>query len=144
MDRLGLHFRIAAGVFAALLLLGACGGSDDGGEEPAAEDTAAEETDDSSGSTGECGGSGGEALDLEAANFQFNPSELTAPAGEQVTVSFTNNDDAPHTFTITDLSCDTSSVAAGASSDLSFTMPDAEMEFICNIHPDMKGTLVPE
>lgn len=145
MNRLGLHFRLTAGIFAALLLLGACGGgSDDGGEESSGGDAASEESEDASAGTGECGGSGGESVDLEAADFQFDPSEISAPAGEQVTVSFTNKDDAPHTFTITDMSCDTGSVAAGASSDLSFTMPEAETEFICNIHPDMKGTLVPE
>lgn len=144
---MGIHLRVGAAVFAALLLAGACGGGSDDGDSPdaapdspAAEETASEEA----ASSGECGGSGGEGLKLEASNFQFEPSDLGAPAGEQVTVAFTNSDDVPHTFTISDLACDTGSVAGGDTAELSLTMPDAETEFVCLIHPDMKGTLTPE
>lgn len=148
MDRSPL-VRVFSVLFVAALVLGACGGGD-GDDAP---DTAAEgtesPTDDAGGggedgTTGECKGSGGEMVDVEAANFQFKPNKISAPAGEQVTVKFTNSDDTPHTFTITDMACDTSAVGGGASAELSFTMPDAETEWICSIHPDMKGTLTPE
>ena len=130
MSRFSVRFRLALGVAAAVLLVSACGGGDDGSG--------------GAGASGECGGSGGTALTVEASDFQFEPSELTAPAGEQVTVEFTNSDDAPHTFTIEAFDCDTGSVESGQSAELSFTMPDADTGWICTIHPDMKGTLTPE
>ncbi|MDQ4094716.1 MAG: cupredoxin domain-containing protein [Actinomycetota bacterium] len=149
MNRARLHFRLVAGVFAAALVLGACGGgSDGGGGDPAAgeipenEQPTDENTD--AATSGKCGGSGGEAVKLVASQFQFQPSELAAAAGEQVTVEFTNDDDVPHTFTITDLECDTGSVAGGDTAKLSFTMPDSDMPFVCVIHPDMQGTLTPQ
>ena len=136
MSRIGARARFFAVVCAALLVLGACGGSD--------EDQEGSQGTGDSAATGECGGSGGKSLKVEAADFQYEPSELSAPAGEQVTVEFTNSDDAPHTFTIEDLDCDTGSVDAGQSAELSFTMPDADMGWICTIHPDMTGTLTPK
>ncbi len=151
--------RLLTVLFAAVLVLGACGG-DDGGED-GAPDSATEQTKEGepleetdrgygdgdgggAGGGGKCGGSGGQSVDVEASNFQFKPDEISAPAGEQITVNFKNSDDVPHTFTISDMSCDTSSVAGGASSKLSFTMPDAETEWICTIHTNMMGTLVPK
>lgn len=133
MSRFGIHGRWLALLSAALLLLGACGGGSD--EEGGSQGEEA---------VGACGGSGGTALKLEASDFQFEPDELSAAAGEQVTVEFTNSDDAPHTFTIEDLDCDTGSVESGQSAELSFTMPDTETGWICTIHPDMTGTLVPK
>jgi plastocyanin len=145
-------FRLVAVLFAAALVLGACGGGDEDSPNSAAETTEGTdaggggeaEDEGEGGGGGECGGSGGETVDVEAANFAFKPNKISAPAGDQVTVNFTNSDDTPHTFTITDMSCDTSAVGGGASAELSFTMPDAETEWICSIHPDMKGTLSPE
>ena len=119
----------------AVFVLGACGGDDDGGGDSGGGDTAA---------SGECGGSGGTGLDISAENSQFSTDELAAPAGEQVTVTFTNDDSFAHTFTVSDLDCDTGDVDGGSSAELSFTMPDAETEFACTIHPSMTGNLVPE
>jgi plastocyanin len=123
----------------AVFVLGACGGDDDGGDTGGdgggGGDAAA---------AGECGGSGGTALEISAENTEFSTAELSAPAGEQVTVTLTNDDSLPHTFTVSDLDCDTGNVDGGASADLSFTMPDAETDYACTIHSNMTGTLVPE
>jgi plastocyanin len=113
----------------AILVLSACGGDDGDGGGAAA---------------GECGGSGGTALSISADNTEFDTDELTAPAGEQVTVEFENKDSVAHTFTVSDLDCDTGDVDGGSTAELSFTMPDAETEFSCTIHSNMTGTLVPE
>ena len=150
MNRSRWHFRLAAGVFAAMFLVGACGGgSDDSANGSGAGDTTeseepTEENTEEPASSGKCGGSGGKALKLEASNFQFKPSDLAAAAGEQVTIEFTNNDDVPHTFTINDLQCDTGSVAGGDTAELSLTMPDSDVPFVCVIHPDMQGSLTPQ
>jgi plastocyanin len=119
----------------AIFLLGACGGDDEGGDSGGGDDAAA---------AGECGGSGGTELAISADNIAFDTDELSAPAGEQVTVAFDNQDSAPHTFTVSDLDCDTGEVEAGSSAELSFTFPDAETDYVCTIHPAMTGTLVPE
>ena len=125
-------FRLLAGLFVACLVFAGCGGDDgDGGGE-------------GGGGAAACGGEGGTELTLVSANFKFDPEDLAAPAGEQVTVDFTNEDDAPHTFTIEDLGCDTGTVDSGQSATLSFTMPEEETGFICTIHPDMTGRLTPE
>ena len=149
MTRSNPLFRLFAVLFAAALVFGACGGGD--GEDPADSEAQLTESpedfaggDGGNGGAGECGGSGGQAVEVEAEQFAFNPDEISAPAGETVTVTFTNSDDTPHTFTVTDLACDTSAVGGGAEAELSFTMPEEETEFICTIHPDMKGTLTPE
>ena len=134
MSQLSLPVRLAAALCAVALVLGACGGSEDEGDTGSSEDALA----------GQCGGSGGTVFSVEAADFQYEPSELSAAPGEQVTVEFTNQDDAPHTFTIDDLDCDTGSVDPGQSAELSFTMPDTETGWICTIHPDMVGTLTPK
>jgi cytochrome c oxidase subunit II len=117
----------------ALLALSACGGDDNGGDGGGGEAAA-----------GECGGSGGTTLSISADNTEFDTDELTAPAGEQVTVEFENKDSVAHTFTVGDLDCDTGNVDGGSTAELSFTMPDAETEFVCTIHSNMTGTLVPE
>ena len=133
MSRLGLLTRTALALSVALFLLGACGGdSGNGDSQPA--DAAA----------GECGGSGGTMLSVESADFQFEPAELSAPAGEQVTVEFTNSDDAPHTFTVDELDCDTGTVDPGQSAELSFTMPAEDTGWLCTLHPDMVGMLRPK
>ena len=133
-------WRVIALIGVAALALSACGG-DDGGSEATG---AAGDGGGDAAAAGECGGSGGTALTISAENTAFSTDELSAPAGEQVTVTLENKDSFPHTFTVTDLSCDTGSVDGGASADLSFTMPDSETEFVCTIHSNMTGTLVPE
>lgn len=133
-------WRLLAVACAAVFVMGACGGDDDGGDSG----------DDAGGgggeaaAAGECGGSGGTALAISAENTAFDTDELTAPAGEQVTVEFTNNDSLPHTFTVPDMDCDTGNVDGGETAQLSFTMPDTETEYVCTIHSNMEGTLVPE
>lgn len=133
--RLSGNWRLLAMACVAVFVLGACGGDDDGGDTGGGGDAAA---------AGECGGSGGTALSIDAENTKFSTDELSVAAGEQVTVTLTNNDSFPHTFAVTDLDCDTGNVEGGASADLSFTMPDAETDYVCSIHPAMTGTLVPE
>ncbi len=131
MSRLSVRSRAVAGLAGVLLVLSGCGGGDeDGGSDGDA--------------SGACGGTGGTVLAVESTDFQFEPSELSAPAGEQVSVEFTNSDEAPHTFTVEEFDCDTGSVESGQTAELSFTMPDADTGWICTIHPDMKGTLTPE
>jgi plastocyanin len=86
--------------------------------------------------------SGGATAEVSAADFSFTPEAVSVPAGAEVTVTFTNDGDAPHTMTSEDLKLD---IAAdpGESADGTFIAPDSgSVDFHCEIHPDMVGQIV--
>ncbi len=114
----------------ALLGLAACGG-DEGASEP------------TGGTAPAAGGGGGEQVTLSAVDNAFEPAELEVTSGEEVTVEFTNDGETAHTFTSEELGIDTGGVDPGQSETVTFTAPDGETEFICEIHPGMGGTIVP-
>lgn len=120
--------------FAVLALVaGACGG-DDGGEEettaPAAEEEAPEEE-----APEEAGGAGA----VTAVNFAFDPTELTAAAGDSI--EFTNEDDTVHSFTIDKSDVD-EDAQGGASTTVDLSSLDAgSYDFYCKYHESMTGTL---
>ena len=112
---------VALGLIAMLGV--ACGG-DDGGSEDSGDDG---------------GSSGGGSVTLTAAEFEFDPATLTAAAGD--TIEFTNEDDAPHTFTAEDAGIDEEVDAKGSTTiDLADVEPGT-YDYVCTIHPDMTGTL---
>jgi len=72
-------------------------------------------------------------------NFSFNPGTLIIKAG--ATVTWTNNDSAPHKIKSNDFNSDT--LATGAS--YSFTFEKAGVyDYICGIHPSMQGKIIVE
>lgn len=74
----------------------------------------------------------------------FAPSNFAAPAGEEITLTVTNNGQNPHTFTIESLNVDTGILESGQQAEVSFTMPDEEVPFICTVHGEaMSGTIDP-
>jgi plastocyanin len=94
---------------------------------------------------------------LVAENISFNPTELTATAGDKTTFTFDNEDQATHNFTLFETEADAQSqdsaiytspdAPAGASVDVEFTAPGkpGDYPFLCEYHPTtMKGTLVVE
>ncbi|MDP9068389.1 MAG: cupredoxin domain-containing protein [Actinomycetota bacterium] len=124
--------RLIVASLAALFLLGACSN----GAEPAAEPAPAAG-----------GGGGNSSTSISAVDNEFEPTELALTAGEEVTVTFTNDGEAPHTFTSEELGFDTGTVDPGASAEVTFTAPEEETPFVCTIHAesdDMVGTIVAE
>jgi len=122
----------------AAIFLAACGGDDDDGGDASA--TGDSEQSEDGGDTG-----GGASIELSAQDNSFSPDEITAPAGEEVTVTFTNEGNNPHTFSSEDAGFDSDTVESGDSTEVTLTMPDEETTFICNIHGEsMSGTLLPE
>lgn len=121
--------RLAAILLLLPLVALGCGGDDD--PDAAASGSASEPAEE------EAGGGGG--LAVTAADFAFDPTELEAAAGD-VTIDFTNGDDADHTFTIEELDVD---IAAGGGESAAgdATLEEGEYEFVCRIHPAMQGTL---
>jgi plastocyanin len=70
--------------------------------------------------------------------YSFLPTELTVRAGTSVTWS--NEDEAVHTVTAADKSWDSGRIPIGGTFSQTFTVP-GNYEFVCSIHPAMKGTI---
>jgi plastocyanin len=106
-----------------VLLLAACGSSSDGG----------------GGGGGADGGGGGQTLTIKS--FAFQPNTLSAPSGQQSTVTITNEDSVTHNFTLDDggVSRD---VPAGQTVEVTVPFPaSGTAGFHCKFHPSMTGTL---
>ena len=71
-------------------------------------------------------------------DFTFGSADIQAKVGQ--TVTFTNNDSAPHTATLDDGSCTTPKINPGSSDGLLFTTAGT-YPFHCSVHPKMKGTI---
>lgn len=136
-------FKPASLALVALLALGACGG--DSGSDTASDDTpttaVGEETattaapeDTEPGSTGQS--AQGDSISI--ANFAFDPDDLEAAPGAEITV--TNNDDAVHTLTAVDKSVDTGNIEKGKSATIT-TPQSGELAYFCSIHEYMKGVI---
>jgi plastocyanin len=104
-----------------------CGG-DGGGDGPAAASSSPAQ------STG-----GGDSVEI--AEFQFEPEEITVPAGTSIT--FTNRDAAAHTATADDSSFDTEELGKGDSARTTFNDPGT-YPYYCRFHVFMKGSVVVE
>ena len=89
-------------------------------------------------------------VELTAADLVFNASVIEAPAGEAFTIRFTNNDSAPHNVAVYteeggDEIANSDPINQGETLELEVPAQDAgEYFFVCDIHPDMKGTVVVE
>jgi plastocyanin len=85
-------------------------------------------------------------IDLAALNIAFDPTTLSAPAGAPFQIKFANNDTVPHNVEIKD--------ASGASvfkgeifsgiGTRTYDVPAltaGTYQFVCDVHPNMVGTL---
>jgi plastocyanin len=71
-------------------------------------------------------------------DFAFGPAELSVAAG--TTVTFVNNDSAPHTATADDGSWDAGEIAPGESATVTLDTAGS-FAFHCEFHPNMTATL---
>jgi plastocyanin len=85
------------------------------------------------------GGAAGSGTAVEIKGFAFGPDTLNVKQGSSVT--FTNDDSAPHTATADDNSFDTGNLNQGDSKTVSFSAPGT-IAYTCAIHPFMHGTIV--
>jgi amicyanin len=80
---------------------------------------------------------GGTAVSIS--DFKFNPATLTVPVG--TTVTWTNQDEEPHTVAAKDGSFHSPGMDTHATYSFTFTTPGS-FDYICSIHPFMTGTVV--
>jgi plastocyanin len=79
--------------------------------------------------------------------LEFEPDEVSVPAGSHVVVTFENRASLPHNLTFSaPISVATATVVEpGASETIEFDAPQpGDYEFACAIHPGMAGTLTVE
>jgi hypothetical protein len=69
----------------------------------------------------------------------FSPATLTITAGD--TVTWTNDDDSPHT--VTSAAFDSGNLDAGATFSFTFTEPGT-YAYVCSYHDEMQATIVVE
>jgi plastocyanin len=77
---------------------------------------------------------------VDISNYAFNPATLTVPVG--TTVTWTNEDTAPHTVTSKSGGpLNSPNLSKGDSWSFTFTTPGS-YEYFCAIHPDMVGKVI--
>ncbi len=97
----------------------------------------------SRGNNGGGGGSGGSGsgLTLTIQGFAFHPDTLTAPGGQQATITITNKDAVTHSFTL-DQGGVSRDVPPGQTVEVTVPFPaSGSAGFHCRFHPSITGTL---
>ncbi len=73
---------------------------------------------------------------VHISNFTFGPKMVTVKVGQ--TVTWTNDDDIPHTVVATDKSFRSKVLDTGQSFSVTFTKP-GQIAYFCSLHPMMTG-----
>ncbi len=133
-----LALRRGASLSIAMLMAVALVACSDGGGD------ASEPADEGGGTVAVSGG----AVEITAADLEFDANTIEAPAGETWTITLVNNDTAPHNISIFseeggDEIVIGDTVNGGETVEVEVPALDAgEYYFQCDIHPDMNGTVV--
>jgi plastocyanin len=96
-------------------------------------------------STPPAGNTSGATVTVVAKDIKFVTTAVTTKAGAAFTIDFDNQDGAPHNIAISDASG--ARVFKGdivSSSKVTYQVPAlaaGTYSFICEVHPDMKGTI---
>ncbi|WP_405591642.1 cupredoxin domain-containing protein [Streptomyces sp. NBC_01190] len=119
----------------ALLTLTGC--SDSGGGSGASS-TASANVSSSASAAGSSGSAHPATIIIQ--NFAFKPAKMTVAPGTKVTVM--NKDSTTHTLTaITGKAWNTGDIAAGKKKTFTAPKKTGKFDYMCTIHPFMKGTL---
>lgn len=131
-----MKLRLFALLAAGSLVLAACGSDDPTVPDPSevvesVEDAVGDAVDDS------------DLPPVATVDNSFAPSMLAASFGEELTVTVVNNGQNPHSFTIDAIDVDTGVLQPGESAEVTFAMPDQDVEYYCTVHGAevMSGTL---
>jgi plastocyanin len=93
-----------------------------------------------SSSTAGTGSGPGEAVSLEARDFQFSQTTLTFPANSTINLTVKNTGTVHHNFSIKELGVNKDIETPGSSETITFTTKgDATYTFYCEYHRESKG-----
>ena len=143
MQRMLIVLALAGALFAG------CGGDDDEPETAATPTATAESTPaDDGGSSSSSGGETVSVASPESGALEFDPTELTAKAGE-VTFEYSNPSGTPHAFAIDGVDgTEGETVQGGDAPPLTVELEPGEYEFFCPVGghraAGMVGTLTVE
>ena len=120
-----------------------CGGGDDddgdsgngGGNAPAAEEPAAPTAEDDGGGSGGTG----PGTQVSMKDIKFNPGTVTIKAGGKVT--WTNDDSVGHDVTADDFESGSPGGIQGGSTYSHTFKKAGTYDYVCSVHPGMKGTV---
>jgi plastocyanin len=149
-SRFSRLFAVAAA--ASLLVLGACGGDD---QQSGSDATTPQTTATTATSTTAAGGTATTAGDdmaktefkITGKNIKFSPDKLTIPLNTKVEITFDNRDASVlhniHFKTPTEVKSDIKEGKSGGTHDELELLVDkaGTYEFLCDVHPTMKGEL---
>ena len=127
------RLTLTLGLVALAAVLAACSGAS---AAPATQDPAP------------AGSPSGDGVTVVAKDIQFTTPDVSARAGSAFTLTFDNQDGAPHNIAISDASG--AKVFKGdivTSQKVDYAVPAlaaGTYSFICEVHPEMKGTLTVE
>lgn len=76
--------------------------------------------------------------EIRIKDFKFDPEQIDVKTGD--TISWINDDLAPHTATASEFGWDTGELSGGDSAEVLVTS-DMETTYFCVFHPHMVGTL---
>ena len=76
--------------------------------------------------------------DVNIMGFAFGPNKVTATVGQPV--RWLNGDDSPHQITVTSTKARSAILTKGQSAVMAFTTA-GNYDYICGLHPNMKGTV---
>ncbi len=128
------RLTLSIGLVALAAVLAACSGAS---AAPAVTDAPAATTDPA--------GPSGTTVAIVAKDIKFQQTDVAVAAGQPVTIDFDNQDGAPHNIAISDASG--AQVFKGdivAGSKVTYSVPAlaaGRYTFVCDVHPDMKGTI---
>jgi plastocyanin len=142
MQRRTMTRALALGA-AALLALGlaACGDDDDDAADTGDDTTttAEEMTEDTTEDTADEGSPVVGAATVVAQDFEFTVPDSVAPGS---TITFDNQDQAPHTMTADDdAAFDSGNVSGGSQGEVTAPAEPGSYAFHCEIHQNMQATL---
>ena len=90
------------------------------------------------------------AVEITAADLAFDATTIVAPAGEAFTITLVNDDSVPHNISVYveeggDAVVQGDVINGGETTTVEVPALDAgEYYFVCDLHPEMNGTLVVE
>jgi plastocyanin len=100
----------------------------------------------SGGSAAPSGGAGGTVVEISAMNIAFEQTEVSAPADAPFTIHFNNKEAVPHNVDIK--GADGASTFKGdvvtGPTEVDYqvpALPAGDYTFVCDVHPNMTGTL---